>query len=260
MEYLSAKSLDNLTKHKHPILFLHGAYCDSWVYKEHFLEYFSNQGFDCYTLDFQTEASFSLLSPITLQTYVDQVLEAIDEIGVVPIIVAHSMAGAVIQKLYQKHKIKFPAWVLIAPAPARNFYESSQNMLINNTSLFSQMYMFQLFGKNFASDTLVKQAMFSDSFDEKKANSYIDYVKTMPNSLVFDILTTNIPDKDLQVKFPILLQAAKQDRLISAKCISLIEKTYNIKAIYYNSGHAIMLDNQWQKSADDIIKFINKLK
>lgn len=255
MEYLSANTL---VKQEHPILFLHGAYCDSWVWKEHFLEHFSEQGFDCYTLDFEIEQSLFTMCPTTLATYVNQVLMAIKKIGQTPIIVGHSMAGAVMQKLYQQHKIEFPAWVLMTPAPARNFHESSQDMLMHNPMLFSQMYMLQMLGKQFVSPTLAKHALFSDEFDDKKAEEYIPLVKGMPNTVVADIMMMNIPDRDLQVKFPVLLQAAKQDKLISDKNIQTLEKTFGIKAKYYNSGHALMLDTQWQAVAADITEFIDK--
>lgn len=254
MEFLSANTL---IKQKHPILFLHGAYCDSWVWKEHFLEYFTEQGFDCYTLNFELEQSLFTMCPTTLTTYVNQVLDTIKKIGQVPIVVGHSMAGAVMQKLYQQHQIEFPAWVMMTPAPARNFYESSQEMLMNNPMLFSQMYMLQMLGKHFVSPTLAKHALFSDEFDNKKAESYIPLIKGMPNTVVADIMMMNIPDNDLQVNFPVLLQAAKHDRLISSKNIATLEKTFNVKAKYYNSGHALMLDNQWNKVAEDILKFIN---
>lgn len=255
MEFLSA---NNLVKQEYPILFLHGAYCDSWVWKEHFLEYFSNKGFDCYTLDFELEQSLYTMCPTTLNTYVNQVLEAIKKIGRPPILVGHSMAGAVMQKLYQQHQIEFPAWVLMAPAPPRNFYESSQEMLMNNPMLFSQMYMLQMLGKQFVSPTLAKHALLSDEFDDKKAASYVSLVKGMPNSVVVDIMTLNIPDSELQVKFPVMLQSAKQDRLISSKNTAIVEKAFGIKAKYYNSGHALMLDNEWKSVAADIIKFIEK--
>tara|TARA_Y100001960_G_scaffold43525_1_gene43121 strand:+ start:3014 stop:3790 length:777 start_codon:yes stop_codon:yes gene_type:complete len=255
MEFLSANTL---LKQDHPILFLHGAYCDSWVWQENFLEYFTSKGFDCYTVDFEVEQSLFTMCPTTLATYVNQVLDAIKKIGKTPIIVGHSMAGAVMQKLYQQHQIEFPAWILMTPAPARNFHESSQEMLMNNPMLFSQMYMLQMLGKNFVSPTLAKHALFSKEFDDKKAESYIPLVKGMPNTVVADIMMMNIPDRDLQVNFPVLLQAATQDNLISDKNIKTVEKTFGIKAKYYESGHAIMLDNQWQESADDIVEFIEK--
>jgi len=256
MEYIAG---NGSKKQKHPMLFLHGAYCDSRVWKEYFVGYFVEQGFDCYIMDFKPEDTIFTMRPTTINSYVSQVLKAINEIGETPVVVAHSMAAAVMQKLYQKRKLEFPAWVLMTPAPPRNFYESSQEMLMNNPTLFSQMYMLQMLGQNFVSPSLAKQALFSDEFDEKKAQSYMAMGRNMPSSLIFDIMTLNIPDEDLKVDFPVMIQAAKQDRLISANNLKIIEKTFNTKAKFYNSGHAIMLDNDWQKSARDIVKFVTAI-
>lgn len=256
MEFLTA---NGKTKQKHPILFLHGAYCGSWVWKEHFLKYFSDQGYDCYTLDFEEENSLFTMNQTTLNTYITQVLNAINQIGQVPIVVSHSMGSAVIQKLYKKRKLDFPAWVLMTPAPPRNLHESSQEMLMNNPTLFSQMYMLQMLGKNFVSPTLAKHALFADDFDDKIAESYLPNIKSMSNSVIFDAMTLNISDEDLKVSFPVLLQAAKHDKLITSKNLQVTEKTYNIKANYYDSGHAIMLDKEWNKSADDILEFLKNV-
>ncbi|MCP4356128.1 MAG: alpha/beta hydrolase [Proteobacteria bacterium] len=257
MEYIAGIGTQ---KQKHPMLFLHGAYCDSRVWKEHFVNYFVEKGFDCYLIDFKAEDISFTMKPTTLNTYVDQVLKIINEIGEAPIVVAHSMAAAVMQKLYQQTSMKFPAWVLMTPAPPRSFYESSQEMLLNNPTLFSQMYMLQLMGKSFVTPSLAKLALFSDDFDEKKAMSFLSMASDMPGSLVFDMMMMNIPDKDLQVKFPVMIQAAKQDRLVSANNLRLTEKTFKVKAKYYNSGHAIMLDKEWKRAADDIAKFIGSIK
>lgn len=253
MEFLSG---NEEKKQKHPILFLHGAYCDSWVWKEHYLKYFSDKGFDCYTLDFESEDFILTFQPTTLNTYVDQVMDVISQMDSKPIIVAHSMGAAVIQKLYQKYKLDFPAWVLMTPAPPRNFYVSSQEMLLKNPMLFSQMYILQMLGKHFVSPDLAKYALFADDFDDKLAQSYLPNIKGMPNSVVADIMTLTLLDEDLKVNFPVFLQAATQDKLISSDNLSTVENTYNVKAKYYESGHAVMLDKSWQESADDIISFI----
>lgn len=255
MEFLSANAK---LKQKNPILFLHGAYCDSWVWKEYFLDYFSEQGYDCYTLDFKDEDTLLTMNPTTLNTYASQVLNAINQIGEVPIIVAHSMGAAVMQKLFKSRKLDFPAWILMTPAPARNMYEASQEMLFKNPHLFSQMYLLQMLGSAFVDPGLAKHALFSDDFSDEKAKSYLPHIKSMPNSLIFDVMTLNIDDADLKADFPVFIQAAKHDRLLTSANIELVEKTFNTKAKYYNSGHALMLDNSWEEVADDINEFILK--
>jgi pimeloyl-ACP methyl ester carboxylesterase len=255
MEFLSANAK---LKQKKPILFLHGAYCDSWVWKEYFLEYFSEQGYDCYTLDFKAEDTLFTMNPTTLNTYVSQVLNAINQIGEVPIIVAHSMGAAVMQKLYKSRKLDFPAWILMTPAPARNMHEASQEMLFKNPHLFSQMYLLQMLGSSFVDPSLAKHALFSDDFSEEQAKSYLPHIKNMPNSLIFDVMTLNISDDDLKVDFPVLVQAAKGDRLLSSNNIKTVETTFNTTAKYYESGHALMLDKSWKEVADDIHEFLTQ--
>ncbi|HAG52354.1 MAG TPA: hypothetical protein DCL21_01035, partial [Alphaproteobacteria bacterium] len=255
MKFTSAKAQ---TKQHKPVLFLHGAYCDSFVWEEHYINYFSEKGFDCYSLDFESEESLFSLNPTTVNTYVNQVLECIKQIGEPPIIVAHSMGAAVIQKLYSKYKIEFPAWVLMTPTPPRGYHISSQMMMLSDPTLFNQMYMLQMLGKNFVDPGLAKHVLFADDFDEKKAESYLPMIKSMPHSLVYDVMTMVLCDQDLKVDFPVMLQAAESDKLITRTDVETVEKTYDIKATYYDSGHAIMLDKSWKTAADDVIVFLEE--
>lgn len=164
-------------------------------------------------------------------------------------------------RLYQKTKMNFPGWVQMAPVPPRNFHSSSTQMLLSDPILFSQMYLLQMLGKSFVSPNLAKHALFSDEFDDKKAYAYLQNIKSTPNSVIFDVMLTCIPKSDLQVDFPVLLQAGKHDRLVSSSNIDTTADTFNVKPKYYNSGHALMADNAWQEVADDIVEWIeNKVK
>ena len=253
MEFLSA----NINKkQKHPILFLHGAYCDDWIWQENYMKFFADQGFDCYSLNFENNSS--MFDMVTLDTLVKKVLESIDEIGSQPIIIGHSMAGAVLAKLYESIKIPSPAWILMAPAPPRNFYVSSQELLMNNPMLFSQMYILQMLGKCFVSPKLAKYALFSEDFNDEEAQTFIHKIKPMSNHLSIEIMSLHIDDSKLKTDFPVLLQAAKQDKLISHRNIELTENTFNVKAKWYDCGHAIMLDHKWQEAAQDTVDWINK--
>jgi len=255
MKFTSAKSQ---TKQHKPVLFLHGAYCDSFVWDEYYIKYFSEKGFDCYSVDFENEESLFTLNPTTINTYVNQVLDCIKKIGEPPIIVAHSMGAAVVQKLYAKHKIDFPAWILMTPTPPRGYGMSSQMMMLTDPTLFNQMYLLQMLGKSFVDPGLAKHVLFAEDFDDKKAESYLHNIKSMPHSLVYDVMTMVISDKDLKVDFPVMLQAADYDKLVTRADVETVENTYDIKANYYDSGHALMLDKSWKVAADDAIAFIEE--
>jgi len=235
-----------------PVLFLNGAFCNSLIWGENYLDYFLENGFDCYTHDYINTPSTSF------DDYVYQIIECIDAIGEPPVIVAHSMGAAVIQKLYSQYKIEFPAWVLIAPTPPREYFKTALSIRLFNYSLYCNFVEMQLQGAQAIKPRNIKYALFSSSFNVEKAKDYMPMICPMPDSVITSAIFLNIDDVDLQVNFPVLLQAASNDVLVSGRCMDITKKTYNQKVTQYNCGHGIMLDRQWQSAACDAVEFINQ--
>jgi len=235
-----------------PVLFLNGAYCNSKIWEENYLDYYLENGFNCYTLDYENH------SKATIDDYVQQVLACIEQIGEVPVIVAHSMGAGVIQKLYAEHKVEFPAWVLMAPIPPRGYRNTVNAIGATSLSLSVGLCKMQTFGKKYASEETLKYVLFSSKYDDRSVKPYVDMICDMPASVAKSANNLHIENEDLQVGFPVFLQAAKRDVLVSETCMNTCRATYKVPVTQYNCGHAIMLDHQWERAAKDSVKFINQ--
>ena len=90
---------------KPPLLFIHGAYHAAWCWEENFLTYFSDHGYPCYALSLRGHGNsegHSNIKSYRLKDYIDDVLTVIEKMKTKPILIGHSMGGAIAQVIANK--------------------------------------------------------------------------------------------------------------------------------------------------------------
>ena len=89
-----------------PLLFIHGAFTAAWCWAEHFLDFFAEEGFNCYAVSLSghggSRAKGSLDS-LSIADYVADVARVAGELPVPPVLIGHSMGGFVAQKYLEDH-------------------------------------------------------------------------------------------------------------------------------------------------------------
>ncbi len=106
--------------HPAPLLFIHGGWHGAWCWDEHFLGYFSGQGYRVLAVSLRGHGNS--FSPKPLRTcsvadYVEDVASVADRLPTKPVVIGHSMGGYVVQKYLESRDAH--AGVLIASVPAR---------------------------------------------------------------------------------------------------------------------------------------------
>ena len=89
-----------------PLLFVHGAWHGAWCWDEHFLDFFADQGYACYTPSLSGHGASpgrERLRWTGIQEYVRDVAEAATRLPTQPVLIGHSMGGFVIQKYLEHH-------------------------------------------------------------------------------------------------------------------------------------------------------------
>lgn len=115
--------LPAITKSRHPILFVHGNFHGSWMWR-YFLEYFSRNGVSCYALNFRghwLSRGHAELGKAVAEDYVQDVHECLAAIGGEVILIGHSMGGVVSQKAAEGSPLK--KLILLDSAPCRAMTE-----------------------------------------------------------------------------------------------------------------------------------------
>ncbi|HEY6058640.1 MAG TPA: alpha/beta fold hydrolase [Candidatus Limnocylindrales bacterium] len=101
---------------RRPLLFLHGELAGSWLW-ERFLAYFAGRGWEGHALNLRNHFWSQSADPATLSfdTYLEDVLAALDRLGNQVVIVGHGMGGLLAMKAVERHSVA--AVVLLSPEP-----------------------------------------------------------------------------------------------------------------------------------------------
>ncbi len=106
------------TAHPTPLLFVHGAWHGAWCWDQHFLDYFARHGFAAHALSLRGHGESegrNRLRWTRLAEYVEDVARVARVLPRPPVVIGHSMGGAVVQKYLETRAAA--AGVLLASVP-----------------------------------------------------------------------------------------------------------------------------------------------
>lgn len=97
-----------------PILFVHGELGGSWVW-ERYLHHFAGRGWEGHALNLRNHYWSQTADPTTLDidTYTEDVIEAMERLGPTVVAVGHGMGGLLVLKAIERATVS--SYVLIAP-------------------------------------------------------------------------------------------------------------------------------------------------
>jgi pimeloyl-ACP methyl ester carboxylesterase len=103
---------------RRPLLLVHGELAGSWVW-ERYLGYFAGRGWEAHALNLRNHYWSQAAEPASLSfdTYLEDVLAALDRFGTNVVIVGHGMGGLLAMKAVERHAVA--GMVLISPEPPR---------------------------------------------------------------------------------------------------------------------------------------------
>ena len=107
-----------------PILLIHGAWHGGWCWKNNFLDFFAEKGWETHAMSLrghgQSEGSEKIRG-WSIADYVADVRKVVDSLRCEPIIIGHSMGGFVTQKYLEKYSAV--AAILLASVPTSGTFK-----------------------------------------------------------------------------------------------------------------------------------------
>ena len=244
---------------KETILFVHGAYHGAWCWKENFFPYFEKNGYKCYAVSLRGHGESEgreQINDFSIDDYVQDVVETIDSLECKPILIGHSMGGAVVQKAAFLHKDKIAGMVLLASVPPKGMLLSLLRLLVKNSKK-AQVLMNYNPEKDYA---MIGSLFFSEEMDKDEVEKYskkmIAESALASRQTVSKIVSSNV----LPENMPILIMGAKKDVMLTNGQIKRIGKFYHKDIIWLEkSGHDIMLDIEWKNAAETICAYLDNM-
>lgn len=256
------------SKPKGSIVFAHGICHGAWCW-HHYMDFFSSVGYACYAVSYRGHGGSSGKCG-GLSKNMEDVRKAVEmarmETGYKPILVGHSMGGAVAQKYAGAYEDTLSALVLLASAtaPKMNIRDTQKSTREKeNMKIASDIAL----GKKdkLKPDQIARAAFFTgskDGIEEADMNLCIEKLQKESRLCILGLHHTYT--KRYKLSFPVLVIGSDTDAYFPEPSLSAT------KGIYEDAGtevsyellhgicHDMMLDRRWKESAIKIRDFIEK--
>lgn len=253
LEYLPTADTTNP-----PLLFLHGAFHGAWCWKDYFLPYFSGQGFPCYALSFRGHGGsegHEKLDAASLEDYMHDVLEILPLLHDKPVIIGHSMGGAITQMLLNEHPDAIRTAVLMSSVSPDGLRKDMLRLFFRHFSTMVQMFT----SNKSKYQRLIASLLLAQDMPVATKRACVALLQ--PESFkVWQEMSKQIVPKSMQTNLPVLVLGSKSDKLISLGSVVAMGKRFHTEPIIFDHvSHDMMLDPHWKDVADQILTYLNNL-
>jgi pimeloyl-ACP methyl ester carboxylesterase len=242
---------------KTPLLFVHGFWQNAHVWEEHFLPHFTRHGYACYAISLRGHGASPgklKLRWTSLSEYVTDVHNAIREIGMPPVLIGHSMGGAVVQK-YLEYK-RVPGAVLLASVPPRGLWGATLRVLARQPlALLEALFSLRMY-PIVSTPERARRWLFSRDIPLEVLLQYHSRLQDDSFRVFLDLLGLNLPNPR-RVSTPVLVLGAAQDAFFSGRDWRATARAYSTEAVIIpRTAHNVMLEPGWQVAAGKILDWL----
>ncbi len=261
MEIDLIKSKPQLLKENQPALvFVHGAWHGAWCWQEHFIPFFTDHGYECYTFDLPNHGASKDQKGINkyrIADYLNHLELALAQISQPFVLIGHSMGGYIIQKYLEKHDCH--AAILMATVPGkpiwRLFFKLFWEQPITMLKLVATLDLFHLVNSTEKASTL----LFSDTLAKEPMEVYAKKLGGESfRVMLFDFLLAKIKRRK-NLSMPMLVQGAGKDNIIARAESEYTHKFQQTDYQFYEQlSHNVMLEPNWLLSAQGALNWLRE--
>jgi len=241
-----------------PILFIHGKWHGAWCWQDHFMPYFSQNGYDVYAVSLRGHGNSEgreNLRWYSIADYAEDIHWAVEQLDKPPIIVAHSMGGFITQKYLETHQV--PAAALLTPVPYYGLWGATWNLLLRHPWMVIKALGTMRLYSVVETPKLAHEGLFSEDFPNDLLTKYHQQMQDESFRAYLDELGLNLVHT-AHVKTPILVVGAENDTVIPLSSIHKTACAYQCDPIMLpNMAHDVMLESNWQVPADHILTWLH---
>ena len=216
------------------------------------MDYFAEKGYEVHALSSPAHGgSDPIRGHINLHSlgdYVRALGQVVDSISPRPVVIGHSMGGAILQKYLENHTL--PGAVLLASIPAGGIFGFFVRQLIRYPDLLLSLLLLNTYGYVKTPERAKAQFLGPDSTVEPVAF----HQKLQRESLLIAVQTM-FPfanrAKILQGKTPILVLAGEKDMIFTVEEEKKMAVHYGVPLqVFERQGHNLMIEPRSREIAD----------
>jgi pimeloyl-ACP methyl ester carboxylesterase len=235
--------------HKTPLLFQHGAWHGAWCWQK-WMDYFASMGYEVHAISLPAHGKSSFnkkhINSYTLKDYVDTLADHVEMISPKPVVIGHSLGGAILQKYLESYQL--PGAVLLATVPSTGLFPMIFRFLRRHP-LPTLAGIVKLNLYDWVETPEIAQDLFLNPITE---TDIVAFQKQLVREafilpLMFSFAKVN-PKKS-----PVFVIAGENDIVFSVKEEIGTAKKYSAKTIVIKGqAHNLMMESAWKQVADVI--------
>ena len=249
--------------HDGPLVFVHGAAGGAW-YFESFLEYFSSRGYDCYALSLRGHGKsegYDEIDQYGLDDYVLDVRYVITRLKVKPVLIGHSMGGAIAQRYLSTYQDDLKGVILLASAEAGGISEDSPlGLFFSDARSFLRKQKELHPHLDLTLEKILNQTIFSNRFTEIELKEIKSKLTKESSKVKKDLLKPYMTGFE-KIEIPVCVIGSLGDHIITKEKTLMTAKAFHTRAVFIEDCcHFMTIDPQWEKAAEAIFKCLDKYK
>ncbi len=240
-----------------PVLFVHGKWHGAWCWRENFMPYFAQKGWDVYAVSLRGHGGSEGREGLrwhSIADYVEDVAWAVRQIGQPPVIVGHSMGGFITQKYLEAHSA--PAAVLLTPVPYYGLWQSTWQVFRRHPLIVLRVLATMRLYPVVETPELAREGLFSRDMPAEEVQKYHRLLQDESFRAYLDELGLNLAHPR-RIQTPLLVIAAENDAVVPLKTVRDTARAYGTEAVILPGlAHDVMLEPGWQAGADRILEWL----
>lgn len=240
-------------KYKTPLFFQHGAWHGAWCW-ELWMDYFTSLGYEVHAISLPGHGNSSQnrhINLYTLQNYVDVMAGEIEKVSPKPVLIGHSLGGAIAQRYLESHQL--PGAVLLATLPSSGMFQMMARFMRRHP-LYTMVQLLTL-DISFKTPELAHEAFLNP----KTGIDVPAYQKRLVRESM-GIQRLWFPlDRVNAEKTPVLVVGAGNDIIFTVAEQEATAKKYNGKCVIIkDQAHNLMMESAWRETADVIHDWLSQ--
>lgn len=241
-----------------PLLFVHGICHGAWCWEENYTPFFGQHGFETHALDLRGHGGRGRdgLDTATLEDYAADVIAAASALPRPPVVVGHSMGGAVTQIVLRNAPEAIAGAVLLASMPPSR--ATLFEMLRMQRSPRGGIALQKLVkGKQLSAAEVRRLPFFAGRISPAAAERYRSLLQAESQSAIAGLMKLALPGPAPGP--PVLVLGSRQDRIFGAATVRRTAAHFGVEPVVLDTGcHDLMLDPGWEESARLILSWLNE--
>jgi alpha-beta hydrolase superfamily lysophospholipase len=241
--------------HKTPLLFQHGAWHGAWCWQL-WIDYFASLGYEVHAISLPGHGKSSFnkkhINLYTLKDYVETLASQAESISPKPVVIGHSLGGAIVQKYLQNHQL--PGAILLSTLPSKGMLPMILRLIQRHPlPALSGLLTWNVY--EWARTPELAQDLFLNS---KTGIDAIEFQKKLVREATLPGIEACFPFAKINpAKTPVLVVGAEKDNIFTVEEQESTAKKYNGKSVIIkNEAHNLMMESSWQQTANVIDNWI----